>query len=72
MMTLLQLFKKYTESMNQTYSLTMHKAFLVYINLFDHLKNQNNMKKLDSTLKWTVKLKTAIEKALTKMKKYYV
>ncbi len=50
----------------------MYKTFLVYINLFDHLKNQNNMKKLNLILKWTVKLKTAIEKVLTKMKKYYV
>jgi len=71
-MMLLQLFKKYTESMNQTHNSIMHKAFLVYINLFDHLKNQNNIKRLDSILKWTVKLKTAIEKALIKMKKYYV
>ncbi len=71
-MMLLQFFKKYTESMSQTHNSIMHKTFLVYINLFDHLKNQNNIKRLNSILKWTVKLKTAIEKALTKMKKYYV
>jgi len=50
----------------------IHKTFLVYSNFFDHLKNQNNIKKLNSVLKWTDELKMTVENVFIKMKKYYV
>ena len=69
---LLELFKKYIKTINQTQNLTIHKTFLVYSNLFDHLKNQNNIKKLNSVLKWTDELEMTVENIFIKMRKYYV
>jgi len=71
MIKLLEPFKEYTEAMGRTQGPTIHKAFLVYSNLFDHLEDQDNMKELDSVLKWTGELETAVENALIKMRKYY-
>jgi len=58
--------------MSQTYDSTIYKTFFVYSNLFDHLKNQNNIKKLNSVLKWTDELEMTVENVFIKMRKYYV
>jgi len=69
---LFEFFKKYIKTMNQTQNSTIYKTFLVYSNLFDHLKNQNNIKKLNFILKWTDKLEMTVKNVLIKMRKYYV
>jgi len=58
--------------MSWIYDLIIHKTFLVYNNFFDNLKNQNNIKKLNSVLKWTDELEITVENAFIKMRKYYV